>query len=244
MRALKGGSTMAEALGVDTFRVKVIAFVYAALLAQRLGLALRALPAHRQPDAVRHQHGHRVPVHGGGRRRRPRLGRGRRRRRRHDPEGPAAGLLPKLLGTSGNFEIIVFGVLLVLVLQYARDGVCGRSSTRCCRALRRKVDWADARAAAGAARAARTARSLLDVQRGAQGVRRPGRGQRRQLRGQGRRDPRPDRPERRRQVHHLQPVTGVLPLTRGEVALARPAHRSARRRARSRAAASRAPSST
>jgi branched-chain amino acid transport system permease protein len=32
-------------------------------------------------------------------------------------------LLPKLLGESGNFEIIVYGVLLVLLLQYARDGV-------------------------------------------------------------------------------------------------------------------------
>ena len=58
---------------------------------ERLGLAVRALPAHRQPVAVRPQHGHRIPVHGGARRRRPCLGRARRRRRRPDPEGPAAG---------------------------------------------------------------------------------------------------------------------------------------------------------
>jgi branched-chain amino acid transport system permease protein len=32
-------------------------------------------------------------------------------------------LLPKLLGQSGNFEMIVFGVLLVLLLQRARDGI-------------------------------------------------------------------------------------------------------------------------
>ena len=31
-------------------------------------------------------------------------------------------LLPKLLGANGNFEIIVFGVLMVLLLQYARQG--------------------------------------------------------------------------------------------------------------------------
>jgi branched-chain amino acid transport system permease protein len=31
--------------------------------------------------------------------------------------------LPKLLGASGNFEMIVFGVLLVFVLQRARDGI-------------------------------------------------------------------------------------------------------------------------
>ena len=32
-------------------------------------------------------------------------------------------LLPKLLGSEGNFEIIVFGVLMVLLLQYARQRV-------------------------------------------------------------------------------------------------------------------------
>jgi branched-chain amino acid transport system permease protein len=143
MRAVKGGSTMAEAMGVDTFRVKVTAFVLAALLASVSGLALRALPAHRQPVAVRPEHGHRVPVHGGARRHRPRLGRARRRRRGADPEGPAQVLLPKLMGTSGNYEIIVFGVLLVLMLQYARDGLWSFVDSLLPR-QRRKVDWADA----------------------------------------------------------------------------------------------------
>jgi branched-chain amino acid transport system permease protein len=32
-------------------------------------------------------------------------------------------LLPKLLGQNGNFEIIIFGVLMVLLLQHARQGV-------------------------------------------------------------------------------------------------------------------------
>jgi len=32
-------------------------------------------------------------------------------------------LLPKLLGENGNFEVIVFGILMVLLLQYARRGV-------------------------------------------------------------------------------------------------------------------------
>src|SRR5690606_39084936 len=32
-------------------------------------------------------------------------------------------VLPKILDTSGNFELIVFGILMILVLQYARDGV-------------------------------------------------------------------------------------------------------------------------
>ena len=47
----------------------------------RLRLAVRAPAALREPDAVRHQPGHRVPVHGGGRRRGQRVGRGASARR-------------------------------------------------------------------------------------------------------------------------------------------------------------------
>jgi len=32
-------------------------------------------------------------------------------------------ILPHILGRSGNFEIIVFGVLMILLLQFARDGL-------------------------------------------------------------------------------------------------------------------------
>src|SRR5690606_40398546 len=32
-------------------------------------------------------------------------------------------VLPKILDTNANFELIVFGVLMILVLQYARHGV-------------------------------------------------------------------------------------------------------------------------
>jgi branched-chain amino acid transport system permease protein len=55
--------------------------------------------------------------------------------------------LPKLMGTSGNYEVIVFGVLLVLVLQYARDGIWAFVEARLPR-INRKVDWADAPALA------------------------------------------------------------------------------------------------
>ena len=57
-------------------------------------------------------------------------------------------VLPRLLGRAGNFEIVVFGVLMVLLLQFARDGVwpwvarwlprrrprAGRRTRRRCRA--------------------------------------------------------------------------------------------------------------
>src|SRR6185312_11782828 len=32
-------------------------------------------------------------------------------------------VLPRILGRAGNFEIVVFGVLMVLLLQFARDGL-------------------------------------------------------------------------------------------------------------------------
>ena len=57
----------------------------------RLRLALCAPAALRQSDAVRHHPGHRVPVHGGGRRRRQRVGRRRRRDADHAAEAGAAG---------------------------------------------------------------------------------------------------------------------------------------------------------
>jgi branched-chain amino acid transport system permease protein len=52
-------------------------------------------------------------------------------------------LLPKLIGTSGNFETIVFGIVLVVVLKYAPEGLwsfVGRFAP----APRRVRDWADA----------------------------------------------------------------------------------------------------
>jgi branched-chain amino acid transport system permease protein len=51
--------------------------------------------------------------------------------------------LPRLMGTSGNYEIIVFGIVLVLMLQYARDGIWAFIDAALPR-VRRKVDWADA----------------------------------------------------------------------------------------------------
>jgi branched-chain amino acid transport system permease protein len=52
-------------------------------------------------------------------------------------------LLPKLIGTSGSYEVIVFGVVLVLVLKYMPDGLWSLVSRYMPR-RDRKVDWADA----------------------------------------------------------------------------------------------------
>ena len=143
MRAVKGGTTMAEAMGVDTFRVKVTAFVLAALLASVSGWLFAHFQRTVNPSPFGLNMGIEylfMAVLGG-------VG---------YVWGALVGAgvvqvlkdqlqvwLPRLMGTSGNYEIIVFGILLVLVLQYARDGIWAFVEAVLPR-VRRKVDWADA----------------------------------------------------------------------------------------------------
>ncbi|MCB2023029.1 MAG: ATP-binding cassette domain-containing protein, partial [Burkholderiaceae bacterium] len=143
IRALKGGVTMAEAMGVNTFRYKVIAFLIAALLASVSGW----LFAHFQRSVNPSPFGIKMSIEylfmaviGG-------VG---------HVWGALAGAalvkvmedqlqawLPTLLGASGNYEVIVFGILLVLVLKYARDGVWDFVEQRLPRNVRAR-DWGDA----------------------------------------------------------------------------------------------------
>ena len=161
MRAVKGGTTMAEAMGVDTFRVKVTAFVLAALLASVSGWLFAHFQRTVNPSPFGLNMGIEylfMAVLGG-------VG---------HVWGALVGAgvvqilkdqlqvwLPKLMGTSGNYEIIVFGVLLVLMLQYARDGVWAFVEALLPR-VRRKVDWGDAAALPTRARPAHGA-VVLDV---------------------------------------------------------------------------------
>ena len=140
LRAVKGGTTMAEAMGVDTFRVKVTAFVLAALLASVSGWLFAHFQRTVNPSPFGLNMGIEylfMAVLGG-------VG---------YVWGALVGAgvvqilkdqlqvwLPKLMGTSGNYEIIVFGLLLVLMLQYARDGIWAFVDTALPR-VRRKVDW-------------------------------------------------------------------------------------------------------
>jgi branched-chain amino acid transport system permease protein len=143
LRAVKGGSTMAEAMGVNTFQTKVTAFVLAALLASVSGWLFAHFQRTVNPSPFGLKMGIEylfMAVIGG-------VG---------HVWGALMGAavvkiledqlqvwLPRLLGGSGNYEIIVFGVLLVLVLQYARDGIWAFIEARLPR-VQRKVDWADA----------------------------------------------------------------------------------------------------
>jgi branched-chain amino acid transport system permease protein len=123
IRALKGGVVMAEAMGVDTARAKIVIFLIAALLACLSGWLYAHLQRFVNPTPFSLAQGIEflfMGVVGGiGHLWGAVLG---------------AGLitllkqwlqdwLPQLFGQSGNFEIIVFGALIVLVLQRARDGL-------------------------------------------------------------------------------------------------------------------------
>jgi len=123
IRALRGQLEMAEAFGVDTVRLKIIVFVYAALLACVSGWLYAHLQRFVNPTPFGINQGieylFMAVVGGAG-----------------SVWGAVIGatlitlakqvlqdVLPTLLGKSGNFEVVVFGLLMIIVLQRAREGV-------------------------------------------------------------------------------------------------------------------------
>ena len=123
IRSLKGGTQMAEAMGISTFRYKVTIFVIAALFAAVAGWLLAHFQRTVNPSAFGLKMGIEylfMAVVGG-------VG---------HVWGAIVGAglvkllddylqvaLPALIGTSGSYEVIVFGVALVLVLKYLPDGL-------------------------------------------------------------------------------------------------------------------------
>ena len=123
VRALRGQLEMAEAFGVNGARLKIVVFVYAALLACISGWLYAHLQRFVNPTPFGINQGieylFMAVVGGAG-----------------SVWGAVVGaalitlakqvlqdILPTLLGKSGNFEIVVFGVLMIVLLQRARDGV-------------------------------------------------------------------------------------------------------------------------
>ena len=123
IRAVKGGTVMAEAMGVDTARAKVVAFVVAALFACISGWLYAHLQRFVNPTPFGLHIGIEylfMAVIGGA----------------AHVWGALVGagvitilkqwlqdLLPRIFGASGNFEVIVFGLLMIFVLHRARDGL-------------------------------------------------------------------------------------------------------------------------
>lgn len=123
MRALRSGTVVAEAFGANTFYLRVKVFTLSALLASTAGW----LYAHQQRFVNPTPFGLNVGIEylfmavlgGAG-----------------YVWGGVIGVvlitllkevlqdvLPKLLGTSGNYEVIVLGLLIILTLQFARRGL-------------------------------------------------------------------------------------------------------------------------
>lgn len=155
IRALKGGLSMAEAFGASGIRLKMIVFIYSAVLACLSGW----LYAHMQRFVNPSPFGINVGIEF----------------LFMTTIGGAAsiwgaiigstvvtllktslqGILPKLIGNTGNYEPIVFGVLIIMVLHWMRGGIwvfvekllparkhksVGQSSDLACRTQPRKGD--------------------------------------------------------------------------------------------------------
>lgn len=123
IRSLKSGATMAEAMGISTFRAKLTVFVIAAVLAAISGWLFAFFQRTVSPSPFGINKGIEylfMAVLGGvGHVWGAFLGAGVVR----IVEDQLQVLLPRLIGTSGNFETIVFGVILVIVLKYAPEGL-------------------------------------------------------------------------------------------------------------------------
>jgi branched-chain amino acid transport system permease protein len=162
MRSLRNGTLMAEAMGVSTLRYKIIIFVIAALLASLSGWLFAHFQRTVNPSPFGLKMGIEylfMTVVGG-------VG---------YVWGAITGalltklledqlqvLLPQWLGTSGSYEIIVFGIVLVLMLKFLPDGLWSFVDKRLPRAPR-KEDWAGAPDLATRAKPAQ-GELVLDVQ--------------------------------------------------------------------------------
>ncbi len=123
IRTLNGHTRMAESFGIDTARLKIIVFVYSALLASLAGWLYAHFLRYVSPSPFGINAGidylFMAVIGGSG-----------------QIWGAVVGasvltllqewlkdFLPHLLGHNGNYEIIVFGLLVVLLLHRTSDGV-------------------------------------------------------------------------------------------------------------------------
>jgi ABC-type branched-subunit amino acid transport system permease subunit len=202
IRSLRGGTAMAESLGIDTFRVRLAVFVLAGLLAGLSGWLYAHVQRFISPTAFDVGPGidylFMAMLGGAGHVGGAVLGAALVTLAKDGLQD----LLPLFMRDSGPIEIVVFGGLFILVLQHARGGLIPT--------LRRLLPRGGA-AATGRRPTAATAQAARGRYRAPGGggagkaLRRPARGERGRVHAQRRRNPRPDRPERRRQEHAVQP---------------------------------------
>ncbi len=137
IRALKGGRVMAEAMGVNTWASRMIAFVLAAMMACASGWLYAHMQRFVNPTPFSLHAGIEylfMAVIGGA----------------SYVWGALLGAsvltvsnqwlrdwLPQIVGQAGNFETIVFGVLMIVILQRAPEGLWP--------AITRRIEWFAAR---------------------------------------------------------------------------------------------------
>ncbi|SFV05683.1 branched-chain amino acid ABC transporter ATP-binding protein/permease [Pseudoduganella namucuonensis] len=135
IRALKGGKVMAEAMGVDTARHKILVFVLAALLAAVSGWLFAHMQRTVNPSPFSIKMGieylFMAVVGGAAHVWGAVLGAGILKLL----EDQLQVLLPRIFGDSGSYEGIVLGLVLVLMLKYARDGLWPRVAALAARVL-------------------------------------------------------------------------------------------------------------
>jgi len=123
IRALKGGRVMAEAMGVNTTRSRMIIFVIAALHACASGWLYAHMQRFVNPTPfgvhIGIEYLFMAVVGGAGHVWGALLGAGLITVLKQWLQD----ILPQLFGASGNFEVIVFGIMMILVLQRARNGL-------------------------------------------------------------------------------------------------------------------------
>jgi len=123
IRALKGGGLMAEAMGVNTAAMKIRIFVIAALLACVSGWLYAHLQRAVNPSPFGLNSGieylFMAVIGGAGYLWGAILGAAVLTILKDQLQS----ILPALVGSNGNFEIIVFGILMVILLQHARNGI-------------------------------------------------------------------------------------------------------------------------
>ena len=123
IRALRGGAGAAASFGVDLPRARMLAFTYAAVLAGLAGWLYAHMQRSVNPTPFGLNGGIEyllmVVVGGAGALPGALLGAALVT----VVNDQLQDLLPRLLGHSGNYETIVFGALLVIILQTAPDGL-------------------------------------------------------------------------------------------------------------------------
>jgi branched-chain amino acid transport system permease protein len=143
IRSLKGGSQMAEAMGINTFRYKVTIFVLAALFASIAGWLLAHFQRTVNPSAFGLKMGieylFMAVIGGVGHVWGALVGAGLIKLL----DDQLQVLLPRLIGTSGSYEVIVFGIAMVVLLKYLPDGLWSMVEKKLPRRPR-PVDWAHA----------------------------------------------------------------------------------------------------